>query len=188
MRMLGLLVAAALLVPVGLARVQNFKKARKTLNQVLLVDGAGSGLDADMIRGLTPEQLRGAPGPQGPAGPPGPASANASTLNRLTAQQIVAQARAGGLSSFVESVYVIATPGTVVLGFCGTIFARCNPGDFPLNCGGAVSPDGSGFLTEVSETPSAERASGASGCTTGDGKSRLNPHWAIHGSLHRRRP
>lgn len=53
------------------------KKARKVLEQVKLVDGPGSGLDADTVQGMTPPQLQASltPGPQGPAGaagPPGP--------------------------------------------------------------------------------------------------------------------
>jgi hypothetical protein len=37
-----------------LAQAQNAKRARKRLNQLKLVDGAGSGLDADTVRGVTP--------------------------------------------------------------------------------------------------------------------------------------
>jgi hypothetical protein len=47
--------------------------ATEALEELKAVDGAGSGLDADTVRGLAPEQLRvpGPPGPQGDQGPPG---------------------------------------------------------------------------------------------------------------------
>jgi hypothetical protein len=43
----------------------------ETLEAVKAVDGAGSGLDADTVQGLTPEDLRAGQGPQGDRGPQG---------------------------------------------------------------------------------------------------------------------
>ena len=53
MRTVGLVMVAVLLAGAASdgAHAQNVKKARKTLKQVLLVDGPGSGLDADTVRG-----------------------------------------------------------------------------------------------------------------------------------------
>jgi len=55
-------VLATLLVVSGDATAQSkhqLRSARKLLRRVELVDGTGSGLDADTLRGMTPEQLGG---------------------------------------------------------------------------------------------------------------------------------
>jgi hypothetical protein len=157
MRTVGLVMVAVLLVGAasGVGYAQNVKKARKTLNQVKLVDGAGSGLDADTVQGFTPDQLRGTPGPQGPAGPPGPASANANTLNGLTAQQIIAQANgqiAAVLLTTLTTQYFRIVTDTLPVGFCGCRQTSCNPGDFAVSCNGAVSENGTGYLTQIDQS------------------------------------
>jgi hypothetical protein len=56
---LTLLVLPLLAVPLAVApAVAQSRKAFKTLNLVKQVDGAGSGLDGDTVRGLTPAHSR----------------------------------------------------------------------------------------------------------------------------------
>jgi len=64
-------------------------------------------------------------------------SSNASTLNGLTASQIVSQAVtqssgqiAGGILAFLNSAYTVTNAGTVFSGFCAFTATFCNGGDF----------------------------------------------------------
>jgi hypothetical protein len=95
---------------------------QKTLNQIKKVDGAGSGLDADTVRGQTPDSIA--------------AAANSA----------VASALINFLSSAYTNVVTIPVPG----GFCRTIDVACNSGDFLLSCGAGVGLT-TGYLTEVTE-------------------------------------
>src|SRR5262249_46645663 len=68
---------------------------------------------------------------------PGGHSSNASTLNGLTASQIVSQAVtqssgqiAGGILAFLNSAYTVTNAGTVFSGFCACTATFCNGGDF----------------------------------------------------------
>jgi hypothetical protein len=62
--------------------MKQLKQARKVLEKLKLVDGRGSGLDADTVQGMTPTQLLAevAPGPTGPPGPAGPPGGGALTV------------------------------------------------------------------------------------------------------------
>jgi hypothetical protein len=66
-----LLIAAPAVVDAG-----SQKKGRRLLRLLSTVDGQGSGLDADTVRGRTVEEIIAAEvtGPPGPPGPPGPAA------------------------------------------------------------------------------------------------------------------
>lgn len=64
-------------------------------------------------------------------------SSNASTLNGLTASQIVSQAVtqssgqiAGDILAFLNSAYTVTNAGTVFSGFCACTATFCNGGDF----------------------------------------------------------
>ena len=63
------------------------KKAGKLLSKIKLVDGAGSGLDADMVQGMTPAQIQASltPGPPGPPGPQGPVGPSGGGLRVVDA-------------------------------------------------------------------------------------------------------
>src|SRR5262249_41037070 len=142
---------------------------QKTLNQIKKVDGAGSGLDADLLRGLTPDQLRGQTGPQGAQGPPGPigpSNPNALTLNGLTAQQIITQANsqiATTIITILTTQYINILTDTLAGGFCGCRQVSCGGGDFVVSCNGAVSGDGTGYLTQIDQsTPTQCEACGCS--------------------------
>src|SRR5262249_29667891 len=142
---------------------------QKTLNQIKKVDGAGSGLDADTVRGLTPDQMRGQTGPQGVQGPPGPmgpSNPNALTLNGLTAQQIITQANsqiATTIITILTTQYLNVVTDTLAGGFCGCRQVNCFPGDFVVSCNGAVSETGTGYLTQIDQsTPTQCEACGCS--------------------------
>jgi hypothetical protein len=121
MRTLGTLMAAIMIL-YGTAGSALAANPQKTLNQIKKVDGVGSGLDADTVRGQTPESIIGA------------------------ANSIVSTA----LGNFLTSAYSKVATITVATGFCNTVDVTCNAGDFLLSCGGAVSLT-SGYLTEVTE-------------------------------------
>jgi hypothetical protein len=100
----------------------------------------------------------GPPGAPGTEGPPGPSNPNANTLNGLTASQIVDQsvAQASGqvasaVLNFLSSSHVVTSVGTVFGGFCSCVQAFCPGGDFLTECNGAVSNDGTGYLTEIDD-------------------------------------
>jgi hypothetical protein len=57
MRTLGTLMAATVILYGTAGSALAASKAEKTLNQIKKVDGAGSGLDADTVRGQTPESI-----------------------------------------------------------------------------------------------------------------------------------
>jgi hypothetical protein len=95
---------------------------QKTLNQIKKVDGAGSGLDADTVRGQTPDSI-------------------VATANSAVASAI---------ANFLTSAYSNAVTITVSPGFCRTLDVACNAGDFLLSCGGAVGLT-TGYITEVTE-------------------------------------
>lgn len=74
---LGFVVGLAVTSPIAAESQRQIRQAQKVLAKIKLVDGAGSGLDADSVQGITPAQLQASltPGPQGPIGPQGPAGA-----------------------------------------------------------------------------------------------------------------
>jgi hypothetical protein len=111
----------------------------KMLQKLKGVDGAGSGLDADRVQGMTPADIAG----QAAAGV------------------------GAALGAFLDSAYTRTATIPVSYGFCNTVDATCDDAnDFLLNCGGAVSLT-TGYLTTVSEIPGANGTCRAGGC--GDG-------------------
>jgi len=94
------------------------------LNKLRQVDGAGSGLDADTVQGLTPADIAGAAG------------AGVGTA----------------IGAFLNSAYTLTNPTTVDSGFCGCIQQACNGTDFLFNCGGASTLT-TGYLTTVHQVP-----------------------------------
>ena len=140
MRTVALLMAASVMLcaTAGSAHAQS-KKARKTLNQMLTVDGAGSGLDADLLRGLTPEAI----------------------VNQATSSV------ARSLASILDSTYTRLATITVLDGFCRTIDTSCDDAnDFLLSCGASVALT-TGYLTASTEIPGANGTCRAGGCGFG---------------------
>lgn len=142
-RLLALLTLLALAgaVPVTAA---SRKAALKLLHQLEQVDGAGSGLDADTVRGMTPDQLRASVTP----------STDAATLNGKTAAQIEAatiNAIAAGIAAVIQSAYVATDQVTLQDRTCACVHPACNAGDVRLSCGGGLIPDNIvGAITEIS--------------------------------------
>ena len=67
-RHVGRAILVALAIVVGIAaqpadagKKAQIKAAKKLLKKIKRVDGAGSGLDADKVRAMTPDQLKEAP-------------------------------------------------------------------------------------------------------------------------------
>jgi hypothetical protein len=56
----GLAAGSILVGPLGAQTQKQLRQARKLLDKIVLVDGAGSGLDADTVQGLRPEEFLGA--------------------------------------------------------------------------------------------------------------------------------
>ena len=54
---LGVLIGMTVAVPIAAQSPKQIKKAQKLLDKILLVDGAGSGLDADTVHGMTPGEV-----------------------------------------------------------------------------------------------------------------------------------
>jgi hypothetical protein len=136
MRTLRLLMAATVILYGSTGSTLAASKAEKTLNQIKKVDGAGSGLDADTVRGQTPDSIV--------------AAANSAV--------------ASGLANFLTSAYTNVVTIPVSGGFCRTIDVACNSGDFLLSCGAAVGLT-NGYLTEVTELLNV-RTCRAGGCGT----------------------
>jgi hypothetical protein len=53
----GAALGMAVAVPIAAQSRRQLKQAQKLLSQLELVDGVGSGLDADSLQGLTPAQV-----------------------------------------------------------------------------------------------------------------------------------
>jgi hypothetical protein len=139
MRTLRLLMAATVILygtaSLGLAA----SKAEKTLNQVKKVDGAGSGLDADLLRGMTPDAI---------------ISAATSAV-------------ATGVNAFLNSAYTRVATIVVSFGFFNTVDVACDDSnDFLLSCGAAADLT-TGYLTASSEIPGANGTCRAGGCGNG---------------------
>jgi hypothetical protein len=133
MRTLRILMAVTVIL-YGTASSVLAANPQKTLNQIKKVDGAGSGLDADTVRGQTPDSII--------------AAANSAV--------------ASGIANFLASAYSNARTIRVAAGFCQQLDVPCNAGDFLLNCGGAVDLT-TGYLTAVTELFDV-RACRAGGC------------------------
>src|SRR5262249_27437567 len=134
----------------------------------LTVDGAGSGLDADTVRGMTVDQLKasvtpGPPGPQGlpgPTGVPGPTGApgpaDATTLNGLTAAQLTVTSIAAAIAYINANDYTRLASVPLNAGVCGCAEVACDgASDFRVNCGGGFLPlpSNQGSLTAVGPSP-----------------------------------
>ena len=158
------LVAVPLLVSSVIASAP-IRKAHRLLALLKLVDGAGSGLDADTVRGLTPDQLVSRP-------------IDAATVNGMTAAQIIAEVQTGlatGVSAIVSAAYTRVSAATIASGLCNCAQAACDrPGDALIACNGGVSNDGSGYLTAIDrQTVSGTFLCRVCGCTTGSGGSSV---------------
>jgi hypothetical protein len=126
-------------------------------------------VDPASLGAIGPPGPPGAQGAQGAQGPVGPSNPNANTLNGLTASQIVAQASgqtASAVLSFLNSAHTVTNAGTVFAGFCGCVSAFCPAGNFLTECNGAVTNDGTGFLTRIDDVN--PEGCQVCGCTTGN--------------------
>ena len=117
--------------------------AFKMLQKLRGVDGAGSGLDADKVQGMTPADI-------------------------ITQAAGAAGAGVGAaIGAFLDSAYTKTATLPVSNGYCIAVDAVCNDSnDFLLNCGGAVGLT-TGYLTTVSEVPGAGGTCRAAGCGFG---------------------
>ncbi len=173
MERLGCLVIVLVLVSAAFADAQS-KKARKTLNLVLQVDGAGSGLDADRLQGNSPSDLVSQASQQATAAavPQAVSQAVAQAVPQAVSQavaqavpQAVAQSANIVVSTLVSAYTRVATI-VVSDGFCNTVDALCDANDFLLSCGGSVGLT-TGYLTAVTEVPGAGGLCRAGGCGFG---------------------
>jgi hypothetical protein len=101
------------------------KADRRLLQRIERVDGAGSGLDADTVRGMTPDQM----------------------MSALDARLQTLQAQVDGLSGFDPSK--LYTHASRVLQASGTerfVSAACDqPGDLVINCSGGAYDGSTAF-------------------------------------------
>ena len=112
---------------------------RQILNKLRQVAGAGSGLDADTVRGVTPDQI----------------------VSQATG------AVAGAVAQVLASGYVRTAAASVSPGFCRCLDLGCNTtADLLVDCGGDVVSDGTGYLTEVTRLTDGVTCR-TCGCTTG---------------------
>ena len=132
---IGAMVLAALCL--GVTTPAGAISGNKLLQKLKLVDGDGSGLDADTVRGKTPEQIAGD----------------------------AAAAAAGAVGHLLASAYSVVNVIQVDDGFCNSVDVRCDEGDFLLNCGALINPS-SGELTQSGELLDI-RACRAGGCAIG---------------------
>jgi hypothetical protein len=156
------LITAFLAVPALVSSViasAPIRKAHKLLQLLELVDGAGSGLDADMIQGMTPDELL----TRRPI--------DAATLNGKTAAEIAGDVQtelATSLGAVLSAGYTRVSAASIASGLCNCAQAMCDrPGDALVACNGGVSNDGSGYLTAIDRlTVSGTFVCSACGCTT----------------------
>jgi hypothetical protein len=94
----------------------------RILQKLKVVDGERSGLDADTVRGMTPDEI----------------SADA------------AAGAAGAVGRLLASAYSRVAVVELESGFCNAVDVACDEGDFLLNCGGMVDP-AAGYLTQAGE-------------------------------------
>jgi hypothetical protein len=142
MRTLRLLMAVTVIL-YGTAGSVLAANPQKTLNQIKKVDGAGSGLDADLLQGQTP------------------AAIVSTAVNQATSNV------ANGLVAILNSAYTRLATITVFDGFCNTVDTSCDDAnDFLLSCGAAVDLT-SGYLTASTEIPGANGTCRAGGCGFG---------------------
>jgi hypothetical protein len=118
--MAGLILGLAVAVPIAAQSQKQIKKARKVLEQVKLVDGPGSGLDADTVQGMTPGQVAAGVTPPTPqdtltalqqvdgAG----SGLDADTLRGLAPQQLMGGGAAGLVVRDSAGAFVGAVVGT----------------------------------------------------------------------------
>ncbi len=148
-RWLGLMMVACLVSIAPLAEAG--PNPAKMLSKIKLVDGAGSGLDADMLQGMRPSDL---------------VSQAASQATPQAVSQAVAQASAVVVNT-LNAAYTRVATLPVSDGFCIEVEATCaDANDFLLNCGGAVGLT-TGYLTAVTEVPGAGGTCRAGGCGFG---------------------
>jgi hypothetical protein len=120
MRALAVLTAALAGVLPAAAALGGPKADRRLLQRLLRVDGPGSGLDADTVRGLTPEQM------QTPD----------DALARLSQRLDALEARAGVTRA---GLYARARRATLAAGESQHLYADCNePSDLALSCAGGA--------------------------------------------------
>ncbi|HZP40431.1 MAG TPA: hypothetical protein VFD84_02850 [Candidatus Binatia bacterium] len=131
MRTLLVLAALAVAAPALAGRKQDLK----LLQRLEKVDGAGSGLDADTVHGLTPEQMSGTP-----------------LLNEMAHRLDALEARVNGLSPLPggaltrDSVYARANRTLQTQGQEQFVVASCNaPRDVAISCAGGVFDGNPGY-------------------------------------------
>lgn len=119
------------------------KKAVKLLQQIRTVDGAGSGLDADTVRGKTPDDI---------------------------VASAVAQARAA-LTAVVQSAYQAPSQVNIAPGFCDCAYSFCTQAnDLMINCGGVIEPlNAAAYLTQVSQAGVNSQTVGCVACACNSG-------------------
>jgi hypothetical protein len=154
-RILGWFLAIGMVMAVAGPRDAIALNARQMLQKLRLIDGAGSGLDADTVQGMTPAQL----------------TAQAVAGSSATATSRANETVSAALGALLSSAYSTADAIIVGDGFCNTVDVTCNGNDFLLNCSGVVSTT-SGYLTQAGELASTQlglvvRTCRAGGCGFG---------------------
>jgi hypothetical protein len=131
-RSLALLVVLALAAPAALA-VAGRKADLRLLERLRRVDGSGSGLDADTVRGLSPEQM------EAVGGAGGGLDAVAKRLDAVEAK--LAALPGGGPAPDVSraQLYAHARRATLDAGTSQHLYADCDdPSDLALSCAGGA--------------------------------------------------
>ena len=112
MRRLEFMMAATVILYATAGSGLAASKAQKTLNQIKQVDGAGSGLDADTLRGMTPDQLT--------------AKAEADALSKIISAASLTTTQTSVASGFCSCVETGCDTSPALIGNCGATIVPFN--------------------------------------------------------------
>lgn len=168
------LVALAVWLPREGSAANPVNAAYRLLAKLRLVDGVGSGLDADRLQGLTPAEV---------VAQNMPASLNyvakagdADRLQGLTPSDIVAQSIATSAAAVSLAAYRRDLSKQLGASVCDCVTLSCaDTNDLRVNCGGGFMPFPSttGVLTAMGAVPGQPTTCGVCGCNLGTASATL---------------